>query len=251
MTGTLVKYETIPTNATTYEEQVAIVELMRRLACTPGVADRLMRCLERFPEMERCLTGFEDRCRTTQQRCDSIEMLCQNFLCPGNVNFSQRTIDEYSNRSLVKLKEIVQNLGGDFVNAFPVPPGKKIRLTHKPRPGYTPTKMRVDMNLAGGAQNYSDFTLQFFLIPGGVNSDQGLEIGNENDGNLYLNKDGSQIEVTFPEYRGTPLDIGSLETLAVVISNNGGANNLDSAHVNVWYDNSRFYELCKARCACK
>ncbi|MBK8265272.1 MAG: hypothetical protein IPK80_28575 [Nannocystis sp.] len=172
MTGNLVKYETIPTNATTYEEQVAIVELMRRLACTPGVADRLMRCLERFPEMERCLTGFEDRCRTTQQRCDSIEMLCQNFLCPGNVNFSQRTIDEYSNRSLVKLKEIVQNLGGDFVNAFPVPPGKKIRLTHK-------------------------------------------------------------------------------ETLAVVISNNGGANNLDSAHVNVWYDNSRFYELCKARCACK
>jgi hypothetical protein len=28
--------------------------------------------------------------------CDAIEMLCRNFLCPGNVNFSQRTLDEYS-----------------------------------------------------------------------------------------------------------------------------------------------------------
>ena len=39
-------------------------------------------------------------------------------------------------------------------------------------------------------------------------------------------------------------------TLAIVISNNGAVNNLDSAHVNVFYDNSRFYELCKARCGC-
>jgi hypothetical protein len=33
-----------------------------------------------------------------------------------------------------------------------------------------------------------------------------------------------------------------------VIRNNGAANNLDSAHVNIFYDNARFYELCKARC---
>ena len=32
-------------------------------------------------------------------------------------------------------------------------------------------------------------------------------------------------------------------------SNNGAANNLDSAHVNIFCDNTRFYELCKARCS--
>jgi hypothetical protein len=35
---------------------------------------------------------------TTVSRCDAIEMLCRNFLCPGNVNFSQRTLDEYSGK---------------------------------------------------------------------------------------------------------------------------------------------------------
>jgi len=126
----------------------------------------------------------------------------------------------YSNRSQVKLNEIVTGLGGDFVNAFPVPPTKKIRLTHKSRPGFTPTKIQIDLNLAGGGNNYSDFSIQFFLVPGGVNSALGLEVGNEYDGNLFLNKDGTQISVPFPEYRGQPLDVGSLETLAVVITNN-------------------------------
>ncbi|MBK8259947.1 MAG: hypothetical protein IPK80_01250 [Nannocystis sp.] len=230
--------------------QKAILDLLHALSCTPGLTERLMRCLERFPDLERQIGAFEDRCRTTVQRCEATERLCQAYMCPGNVNFSQRTLDEYSNRSLVKLKEPVTGLGGDFVNAFPVPPGKKIRLTHPARPGFTPTRMRVDMNIAGGGNNYSDFTLQFYLVPGGVNSDQGLEVGNSNDGNMFLNKDGSQLEVQFPQYRGNPLDIGSLEKLAVVITNNGAVNNLDSAHVNVWYDNDQFFELCKARCGC-
>jgi hypothetical protein len=248
-TGKLVKFESMPVQGQ-YDQQ-ALIELLQRLACIPGLADRLVRCLDRFPEVERHMVSFEDRCRSTVSRCESLEMLCRNFLCPGNVNFSQRTMDEYSNRNLIKLKEIVTGLGGDFVNAFPVPPGKKIRLTHKARPGYTPEKIRIDMNIAGGGNNFSDFTVMFFLVPGGVNSDQGLEIGNENDGNIFLNKDGGQLEVPFPEYRGMPLDVGSLETLAVVITNNSGANNLDSAHVNIFYDNTRFYELCKARCGCK
>jgi hypothetical protein len=161
--------------------QKAILDLLQALSCTPGLAERLMRCLDRFPDLERQLGAFEDKCRTTVQRCEATERLCQAYMCPGNVNFSQRTLDEYSNRSLVKLKEPVTGLGGDFVNAFPVPPGKKIRLTHPARPGFTPTRMRVDMNIAGGGNNYSDFTLQFYLVPGGVNSEQGLEVGNSND----------------------------------------------------------------------
>ena len=245
--GKLVKFEQLPVQGQYSQEQ--LLEMLQMLA-RPGVMERLMRCADRLPDLERTCSTIEDRCRMTVSRCESLEMLCQTFICPGNVNFSKRALDEYSGKSQVKLTEVVTGLGGDFVNAFPVPPTKKLRLTHKPRPGYTPTNIRIDLNLAGGGNNYSDFLLQFYVVPGGVNSNQGLEIGDAYDGNIFLNKDGTQISVTFPEYRGLPLDIGSLETLAIVISNNGPVNNLDSAHVNVFYDNTRFYELCKARCGC-
>ena len=245
--GKLVKFEQLPTQGSYTQEQ--ILDVLQKLACNPGALDQLLRYGERLPDLVRFCSSFDERCRTTVSRCDAIEMLCRNFLCPGNVNFSQPTLDNYSGKSQVKLADPVTGLGDPFVNNFPVPPGKKIRLTHKPRPGYTPTQLRIDMNIAGGGNNYSDFTLQFYLVPGGMNSNQGFEIGNEYDGNMFLNKDGTQIAVPFPEYRGMPIDVGSLETLALVISNGGAANNLDSAHINVFYDNSRFYELCKARCS--
>jgi hypothetical protein len=248
MEGKLVKFEQLPVQGQYSQEQ--ILDVLQKIACYPGGLERLMRSTDRVPELERCVVNFEDRCRAVLARCDALELLCRNFLCPGNVSYSQPTLDNYSSKSQVKLNEPVTGLGGDFVNAFPVPPGKKIRLTHQPRPGYTPTEIRIDFNLAGGGNNYSDLTVQFFLVPGGMNSVQGFELGNEFDGNMFMNKDGSQIVVRFMEHRGVPIDIGSLETLSVVISNNGAANNLDSAHVNILYDNTRFYELCKARCGC-
>jgi hypothetical protein len=244
--GKLVKFEQLPSQGASQDQ---LMEVLQKLACYPGALDQVLRFGDQLPNIVRFCNSFEDRCRQTVSRCDAIEMLCRNFLCPGNTNYSQPTLDNFSGKSQVKLSEIVTGLAGDFVNTFPVPPGKMIRLTHKPRPGYTPTQLRIDMNIAGGGNNYSDFTLQFYLVPGGMNSNQGFEIGNEYDGNMFLNKDGTQIAVPFPEYRGMPIDVGSLETLALVIRNGGAANNLDSAHVNVFYDNSRFYELCKARCS--
>ncbi len=247
-TGKLVKFEGMPVQGNYNQDQ--ILDMLQRIACTPGLLERMIACVDRLPQIERATMGFEDRCRTTINRCDAIEMLCRNFLCPGNVNFSQRTLDEYSGKNQVKLNEIVTGLGDPYVNAYPVPPTKKIRLTHKARPGYTPTEIRIDLNIAGGGNNYSDFLIQFYLVPGGSNTGLGLEAGNAYDGNMFLNKDGTQLVVPFPDYRAMPLDIGSLETLAVVISNNGAANNLDSAHVNIFYDNARFFELCKARSGC-
>ena len=111
-------------------------------------------------------------------------------------------------------------------------------------------KIAIDLNVAGGGSNYLDFTLQFYLVPGGTASGQGLEIGSQMRGNQFLNKDGTQIHIPFPEYRGAPIDVGSLETLALVIRNNGAANNLDSAFVTIYYDNKLFYQLCKKRCGC-
>jgi hypothetical protein len=106
------------------------------------------------------------------------------------------------------------------------------------------------LNIAGGGNNYLDFTLQFYLVPGGVSTGLGLEVGPQMRGNQFLNKDGTQIHVPFPEYRNAPIDVGSLETLALVIKNNGAANNLDSAFVTIYYDNKLFYALCKKRCGC-
>ena len=244
--GKLVKFEQMPVQGNTSQE--ALMEVLQRLANNPALLSEMQRCIQRMPDLERQCSSFEERCRSTVSRCETIEMMCRNFLCPGNVNFSQRTLDEVSGRSTVKLTEPVTGLGDPFVNNFPVPPGKKIRLTHRSRPGYTPKEIRIDLNLAGGGNNYSDFLILFYLVPGGVSTTTGLEASDAYDGNLFLNKDGSQLVVPFPEYRNMPLDVGSLETLAVVISNNGAANNLDSAHVNIFYDNTRFYELCKARC---
>jgi hypothetical protein len=246
--GKLIKVEALPREGD-YNMNDQILEFLRRLANNPGSLERVLRCADQLPDLQRSLNSFDDRCRSTMNRCDAIEMLCRNFLCPGNVNFSQRTLDEYSGLNQVKLVEVVTGLGDPYVNAFPVPPGKRIRVTHKARPGYTPTNIRLDLNIAGGANNYSDFAVQFFLVPGGVDSGLGLSVGNNYDGNIFLNKDGTQIAVPFPEYRGSPLDIGSLETVAAEIRNGGAANNLDSAHINIFYDNSRFYELCKARCS--
>ena len=239
----------VPTENLNYHPHY--LQLLSVLGHTRDSWELLLRCPDKVAYLVGCFKQYEDRCKTLEGQCELIMKLFRHVCCPANVNFSKLTIDGLSDESQVNLNTIVQNFGPDFVNTFPVPPGKKIRLTHKARPGYTPEKIRIDMNIAGGGNNFSDFTVMFFLVPGGVNSDQGLEIGNENDGNIFLNKDGGQLEVPFPEYRGMPLDVGSLEMLAVVITNNSGANNLDSAHVNIFYDNTRFYELCKARCGCK
>ena len=226
------------------------MDRLRLLACTPGAIERLLQCAERFPYLDSCISKVESQCRTITQRCDATDLMMQGYICPGQVNYSQRTLDEDSDDAQVNLEDIVTGLGGDFVNAFPVPPNKMIRVTHKSRPGYTPTKIAIDLNVAGGGNNYLDFTLQFYLVPGGVSTGLGLEVGPQMRGNQFLNKDGTQIHVPFPEYRNAPIDVGSLETLALVIRNNGAANNLDSAFITVYYDNKLFYALCKKRCGC-
>lgn len=247
-TGKLIKYETLPQQGELGFSPEAL-ERLRFLLQNPTLFEQLMRCVDRVSSVERWVQTFDERCRTLTSQCNLYEMMCKQVLCPGNVNYSQPTLDEYSAKAQVKMTDPVPNLGGDFVNNYPVPPGKKIRLTHKPRPGYTPYEIRIDLNVAGGGTNYSDFTLQFYLVPGGQNSVLGKEIGDEYNGHQFLNKNGTQIAVPFPQYRNMPIDVGSLETLAIVISNNGAVNNLDSAYVSVFYDNTRFYEMCKVRCS--
>lgn len=240
--ATLVKVEQIPNGDFTMTAEH--LNALRRLACTPGAIDLFLNYVNRMPMLDRCTSEMA----ALTVKCDSLEMMCKQYVCPGNNNYSQRTLDEYSDDNQINLVEVVKGLGGNYVDAFPVPPGKQIKLTHKGRPGYSPSKIAVDLNVAAGGNNYLDFVLQFYLVPGGTNNTEGLPVGSEMRGNQFLNKDGTQIHVAFPQYRNRPIDVGSLETLALVIKNTGGANNLDSAFVTIYYDNHQFYELCKAKC---
>ena len=247
--GKLVKFEMLPREGE-YALSADGLEKLRMLACTPGLIDRLLQCVDQIPRIQQCVTTVEDKCRNISNRCDAFDMFCEGYICPGNVNFSQRTLDEYSDNAQVNLEQIVSGFPNPpYVAAFPVGTNQIIRLTHKPRPGYTPKTIAIDLNISGGGSNYLDFELQMFLVPGGVASDQGLEIGSKMRGNQFLNKDGTQIHLPFPAYRNQSIDVGSLETLAIEIRNTGAAN-LDSAFITVYYDNRAFYELCKKRCGC-
>ena len=246
MNEALVKFEGLPLEMN-YPDHVT-AQLLRVLRCSPERWEELLRCTDKVNTISTCYRTIEERCKQLEGHCDLLMRLVRHVCCTANVNFSKITIDEVSDDSQVALDEPVPGLGGDFVNNFPVPPGKKIRLQHGTRPGWTPSEIRIDMNLAGGASNYLDFSVQLYLGPG--DTQLGKPIGPNYSGNSFLNKDGSQIRVPFPRYKNEPIDVGSLERLAVVISNRSAATNLDSVQVILAYDNNRFYEMCRSD-ACK
>lgn len=246
MNEALVKFEGLPLEMN-YPDNVT-AQLLRVLRCSPERWEELLRCTEKVQVINGCYRTLEERCKTLEGQCELLMRLVRHVCCSANINFSKITVDEVSDDSQVGLDQPVTGLGGDFVNTLPLPPGKKIRLQHATRPGWTPSEIRIDMNLAGGANNYLDFSFQFYLGPG--DGQLGKPIGPNYSGNAFLNKDGSQIRVPFPRYKNEPIDVGSLERLAVVISNRSAATNLDSVQVILAYDNNRFYEMCKTD-ACK
>ena len=246
-TAKLVRIQELPTDGTVNAEAVA---RLRAILASPGGIEQLLRCADMVPRLLSRCESLEDTCRRLVSRCNATDKMFEHMVCPGQVLYSRRTLDEYSDDAQVNLVNVVQGLGAPYVNGFPVPPGGKIRLTHAQRPGFTPTKIAVDLNVAGGGSNYLDFLLQLFLVPGGVSSATGLEVGSQMRANQFLNKDGTQIHVDFPTYRNCPIDVGSAEQLVLDITNTGAANNLDSAFITVYYDNKLFYALCRKACGC-
>ncbi|MEZ4448171.1 MAG: hypothetical protein R3B09_01745 [Nannocystaceae bacterium] len=243
----LVKYEGLPDGDIPMEK----LEKLRRLILMEGGIEMLMRCIDSLPRLiTRCET-LEDRYRNLQARCEAQDRFIEMMVCPAQKLFSNRTIRKFSDIGQVNLDQVVPGLGAPYVNSTPVPPNSKIRYTHRLRPGFTPKEIAIDFNLAGGATNYSDLILQFYIVPGGVNSVSGLEIGAEMRGNQFLNKNGTQIHIPWPTFENCPIDVGSSEQLVLDITNAGGANNLDSAFVTLYYDNKLFYALCRQACGCE
>lgn len=198
-------------------------------------------------ELCRQRDRYRDDCESLRRRCDTLEAMQRLMCCPGNMQYSNVTLDEYSGNNQVNLEEVVKGLGGDYVDAFPLPPSKTIRLTHVARPGYMPEKIAIDFALANSGDNYLDLSMQFYLVPGGQNP-LGKPFGPRFRGNQFINKDGTQIHIEFPPYRDQRLTVGSLERLDLEITHTGAVNNLNSVFVTLYHDARRFYQLCRQSC---
>jgi len=182
------------------------------------------------------------KCSSIDRRCDGLWNLCFEQLCPGSVPFSRYTMDEKSQENHILLNEIVKVEGDpNNVDSYPVTPLKYIRLTHPKRPGFVPKNINIDLHLANGGNNYLDIEVEFYLVSGGV----GKKVGVTYQGNNFLNKDGTQIVVAWPEYKGRRIEVGYAEHVVVVLRHIGAANNLLSANVRLTHDLKEWYALCK------
>ncbi len=222
-------------------------EIREVFGCRPN--DRL-RALEEKCAMLAALverlqatgSGCEGNCSTIQKSCDGLWKLCFETLCPGRVPFSRYTMDEASQENHIVLNEIVPvPADADNVTAFPVAPGQYMVLTHPVRPGFVPKKINIDLHLANGGNNYLDIEIEIFLVSGGKKK----KIGVTYEGNNFLNKDGTQIFVAWPEYKGRRIEVGYAEKIEIVLRHTGLQNNLVSASVRLPHDTKEWYELCK------
>ncbi|MGB1014531.1 MAG: hypothetical protein ACPG4T_10390 [Nannocystaceae bacterium] len=199
------------------------------------------RCIELGSKVGGSSSSSDCKCDKLEKRCDQIVAFCVENVCPGNVPYSRKTIDDHSQKSQIPLKNVVEvPNNNDFVNAFPVAPGQAIRLTHATRPGFIPKIINIDLHLANNSTNYLDIKIEFYLIGG----ETPQMIGNGYEGNNFLNKDGTQIMVEWPRYKGRPVEVGFHERVEVVIRHGGLQNALQAATVRLHHDLKEWYRLC-------
>jgi hypothetical protein len=136
--GKLVKVEMMPREGEPMLTQDHLDKL-RMLLCS-GMLERLAQCAERIPNIESAMSRVEVQCRAVTQRCDASDLMFQQYICPGNVNFSQRTLDEYSDDAQVNLEDrdrprrrLRQRLPGPPHQADPADPQAPARATRRPR----------------------------------------------------------------------------------------------------------------------
>lgn len=194
---------------------------------------------KRCRELEHLLEHKNSSC-SCESKCDGLWRFITECYCPANQPFSRMTIDNFSSINLIELNQVVE--GDGFENGFPVTPGQKIKLTHPGElPGFIPHTIHVDLNLANGGTNYLEIKLEFFLIGG----PEPTKLGVTFRGNEFLNKDGGQIAVPFPTYKGHFIEVGFAQKLEVVISHTGLENNLTSAMVRVRHNVKEWYKRCR------
>ena len=122
---------------------------------------------------------------------------------------------------LITLDEVVTGLGAPYVDNFPVPPGRRIRLITRERPGFVPEWVRVDYVLANEGV---DVKGQLLLLFG--EKQLAAKLGPTFWG-------GQQFP--FPKCRDMLLMVGSLERVGIDLEQTG-PDNLNSAEVVLRHD---------------
>lgn len=219
----------------------ALAELAQVFNCDETVVRRFAQCIttltECTPKIQTCMPKIDNACEELKELKQKFADLCnvvETSYCPANVLYSARTTSKFSSHNNILFSEIVTGLGGDYVDTFPVATGKRVKKRVR-RPGYCPSYLRGDFNLANNANNYSDIQLQLYI--------SGEAHGSAFYGNQLLMKSGNELQFEFPPFDGKPIIIGSLDYLDIDIINNG-PNNIESANIFVINDAQRWYRLC-------
>jgi len=198
-----------------------------------------MDCL---PTVKKCLPEIErwpNECKKITTQVDECMHFFKESSCAAQYLYGQVTMTHHSQDMLVPLDQVVQGLGGDYVNAFPVAAGKRIRLRQIARPGYRPLFIRGDFNLDNNSLAYSDISLEFFI--------GNQSIGSVFSGDNLVQKSGNQLKLDFPKYLTHQLIVGSNELLEVELVNNS-VNALQSAHIRVHHDTEKWTRECATTC---
>lgn len=222
--------------------------------------------IETIKKLGQLLEAYQNKCAALEQKCNTLETQCTALTkqchdatyyaslmcCPGNILYSLPTTDSYSDDERIEFLEVVKGLGDPYVDSFPVPPGKKILLTHKKRPGFCPGIIAADFGLANNGNNYLDLALQWYVSADDTEPlTEGQKIGSRFSGNDFLDKDGRQKDRNFPQWRNRVICVGGLERLFVELSHLGGANSIDSAQIRLFHANNAWYEACAEEGQCK
>lgn len=219
-------------------------ELMTQFRrCLPDLIEcvpRLKRCEPQLSRFEQCTTAIDlpavcGRLEEFVTTCTGVEKMLKTARCPGQDLYGPVTIDRYSSVTTVDIETIVTGLGDPFVQQYPIPTAKKIRMEQLARPGYCPEEIEVDLVLSNNATNYLTVRIQFYV------GDE--KIGPEYKGSHFLDKDGTIKKIKFPLYRDHVVVIGTAEKLAVEIEMTG-PNSIEFASVTTHVNAAGWYQVC-------
>jgi hypothetical protein len=174
-------------------------ELQRRICHVLGISPEDLALLRALSDR---MVRVENGCTTVTRRCDDLQNVLRQACCPANMLYSQITINENSHKDQVNIVTPVTGLGDPYVDDFPIPPKKKIRLVQEERPGYSPVDITVALNLANNGTNFLDIVVRFYVStkPTGP----GTQVGSEYRGFQFFSNDGLVTPIKFPALSKLP-----------------------------------------------
>lgn len=212
-----------------------IMQLQTALPDVVACAPKLRECIPALNHVAACAPQIGNF-KSVVDRCRSLEDVVRDACCPGNVAFGDIGNHFFSSKNTLYLKNVAQNFGADYVNSFPVPPNKKIRLEQGRFSGFVPELVEMHFTMANGGTNYLNIEVNFFVGE--------THIGSEMLGSTFRDEDGRTKKVAFPTWRGkSGILIGYQERVAVELSITG-PNNLEFATVAIHVDAEAWARLC-------